>query len=901
MSGQPSPKRRGLLASFYRMILRCYPAQVFERTAQDMTEVFLDLHAEELTKSGRVGAGVFTFRAFSEVPFKAAMAHIELRFGSGHSVSIPNTKKMPFESTLQDVRYAVRSLWKRPLYLSVAVLTLGMGIGAATAMFSVIDGVLLKQLPYREPGRLVTAWIGYPEWGQFVNYRYDQYRLWRENNTLFQDVAIYLANSWGQGTVTGAGQPETVSTGTATASLLPVLGVDPVLGRWFVPDEIGTEPGGAAPVAVVSFELWVRMFGADPNVLGHVFELDGISRTIVGVLPNGFRIRWLTGSPLGTREVAGKEVWLPLGQSYDCLTCGSSMYQAVGRLLPGASLDQAASEALTIIEGTATGDGITTRMVPRDEDEIRGLGSPLVLLLAATGVLLVIACGNIATLSLGEVQARRQEFATRSALGAGKTRIVRQLLTESLILGLLGSLVGVLAAIAGTKGLLAMAPPIPRLDQVGVNGLALAFAVTLGTLSGILFGTIPSVLAARASIAGALRASGRSSTTGAGRYQKAVVALEIALTAVLLVTGGLLTRSLSSLLDVDPGFDPENLATLHVSLPERRYPDPESRADFVTEVLHELERIPGALAFTAGNNLPFPGTISGWAVRDEAADPTLPRLSGALFHVTPGFHETMGIRLVDGRTFAESDGPDAPDVGIVSETLANRLWPNGNVVGRRLAYPWTTVTIVGVVADVRRKGLGAPPELDFYVPFSQLTRAAVSFAVRTSSDPALAIPQMRDAIWSVDSELAIIRSGTMEALLSSSASDERFRTLLMGAFGILASALAAVGVFGVTARTVAQRTREMGIRMALGARESGVVTAILGDSLIAGLLGIAVGIVGALWASRLTSGFLFNIEPTDPTTYAVVVSLLLTLCLLASYLPARRIARVDPVDVLKAE
>jgi putative ABC transport system permease protein len=379
------------------------------------------------------------------------------------------------------------------------------------------------------------------------------------------------------------------------------------------------------------------------------------------------------------------------------------------------------------------------------------------------------------------------------------------------------------------------------------------------------------------------------------------VALEVALTAVLLVTGGLLTRSLSSLLDVDPGFDPENLATLHVSLPESRYADQESHASFVTEVLQELTTIPGAVAVTAGNNLPFPGTISGWAVRDEAADPTLPRLSGALFHVAPGFHETLGIRLVDGRTFTESDGPDAPSVAIVSETLADRLWPNGNAVGRRLAYPWTTVTVVGVVADVQRKGLGAPPELDFYVPFSQLPRAGVSFAVRTFSDPTLAIPQMRDAVWSVDSELAIIRSGTMESLISSSASDERFRTLLMGAFGILASALAAVGVFGVTARTVAQRTREMGIRMALGARESGVVTEILGGSLIAGLLGIAVGIVGALWASRLVSGFLFNIEPTDPTTYAVVVSLLLTLCLLASYLPARRIARVDPVDVLKVE
>lgn len=901
MKRQPSPESHGIIASLYQLFLRCYPAQVYQRTAQDMIDVFMDLRAEELKNRGRIGAALFTIRAFLEVPFKAAMAHKELWFGSGHPGFVTNTRKRPFESTIQDLRYAVRSLWKRPLYLFVSVLTLGMGIGAATAIFSVVDGVLLRQLPYRDPGRLVTAWIGYPQWGQFLNYRYDQYRLWRENNTSFRDVAIYLANTWTQGTITGTGQPETVSTGTATASLLPVLGVDPIEGRWFTPDEIGTEPGAAAPVAVVSYALWSRMFGADPNVLGRTFELDGITRTIVGVLPEKFRIRWLTGSPLGSREVAGKEVWLPLGQSYDCLTCGSSMYQAIGRLRPGASVEQAAAEALTIIEGTATGDGMSTRMEPREEDETRGLGSPLVLLLAATGVLLVIACGNIATLSLGEMQKRRQEFATRSALGAGRSRIIRQLLTESLITGLLGSLVGVVFAFVGTKGLLAMAPPIPRLDQVGINGLALAFAVVLGTLSGILFGTVPSVLATRTSIAGALRASGRTSTAGAGLYQKAVVALEVALTVVLLVTGGLLTRSLASLLDVDPGFNPENLATLHVSLPESRYPDQESHASFVTAALQELERIPGAVAFTAGNNLPFPGTISGWSVWDEAADPTLPRLGGALFHVAPGFHETLGIRLLDGRTFTENDDPDSPPVGIVSETLANRLWPDGNAVGRRLGYPWTTVTVVGIVADVRRKVLGAPPELDFYVPFSQLSRAAVSFAVRFSSDPALAIPQMRDAIWSIDSDLAIIRSETMESLISSSASDERFRTILMSAFGVLAAALAAVGIFGVTVRAVAHRTREMGIRMALGARESGVVTAILGGSVYAGIVGIAVGVFGALWASRLVSGFLFNIEPTDPTTYAVVGSVLLALCLLASYLPARRIARVNPVDVLKAE
>jgi predicted permease len=783
----------------------------------------------------------------------------------------------------------------------VAVVTLGLGIGAATAVFSIIDGVLLRQLPYQDPERLVTVWIGYPLRGQFVNLRDDQYRLWEENNTLFQEVAIYLANAWGHGTLTGLGPPERVSVGTATVSLLSVLGVDPLLGRWFLPGEEGTEPGEAAPVAVISFELWTRMFGGRHDVLGQTIEVDGIARTIVGVLPEGFRLRWLTESPLGIREVASKELWLPFGQSYDCIGCGSTMYQGLGRLKPGVTIEQALGETRTILASTASFDDMTVRLVPREEDETRGLGSPLVLLLAATGLLLLIACGNIATLSLGEMQGRRQELATRSALGAGSARIVGQLLTESLLLGLLASAVGVLVTIAGTRGLLLLAPPLPRIDQVGVNGMALGFALALGMLAGLVFGTVPSILAARSSVGSVLRASERTGTGRARRFQRTVVVLEVALTAVLLVTGGLLTRSLSRLLSVDPGFAADSLATIHVSLPDSRYATQESHATFVSEVLPRLEAIPGVQAATAANNLPFPGTTSGWGVRDETADPSLPRLSGKLFHVVPGFHEMMGMRLVDGRTFTGADGPDAPSVAVVSEAFARRLWPDETPIGRRLVYPWTTVTVVGVVGDVRRETLRATPDLVFYVPFSQFTRSDVSFAVRTSGDPTQAISQMRDAVWSVDGDLAITNSGTMASLISKSASDERYRTLLMGAFGVLASVLAAVGVFGVTARAVSLRTREMGIRMALGASGTGIVTTILRGSMAAGLLGTAVGMLAALWVSRLLSGLLFTVAPSDPLTYGSVAISLCVLCLVASYLPARRITQVDPVDVFRTE
>ncbi len=893
------------LVKLYRKLVCLYPADIRQANAQDMVDVLQDTYEVELRTGGLFSATLYVALAFLEVPIKASIAHwnrhSKNRDGTDPKQRIVDRKPSLMETVGLDFRHACRALRKRPLFTIVAVATLGLGIGFATAMFSVIDGVLLERLPYHEPGRLVTAWMGYPNRGQYVNFTDDQYNLWRENNTLFQDVAMYNASAWGHGTLTGEGRPERISLGTATASLLPVLGVAPGMGRWFTKEEEGMEPGGAAPVAVISSDFWTRPFAARHDVLGRTFELDGITRTIVGVLPEDFRLRWLTESPLGIREVASKQVWLPFGQSYDCIGCGSSMYQAVGRLRPGVTHEQAAAETLNILESTAFYDDMNVRLVPRHQDETRGLGTPLILLLAATGLLLLIACGNIATLSLGEMEGRQRELTTRSALGAGCARIVRQLLTESLVIGLLGSATGILLALAGTRGLLLLAPPIPRIDQVGVNGIALAFAVALGIMAGLVFGTVPSILASRTSIGSLLRSAGRTSTVKARRFQKSVVTLEVALTAVILVTGGLLTRSLSQLLSVDPGFDVSNLATVHVSLPDSRYETQESHAAFVNEVLRELEAIPGVQARTAANNLPFPGTTAGWGVRGENTDPDAPRLSAKLFHVTPGFHEAMGIRVVEGRAFTSTDGPDAPSVALISEEFARRMWPGTSPIGLRVRYPWTTVTVVGIVQDVRRETLGSAPELVFYVPYSQFTRPDVSFAVRTFGDPAPVVPRMRNAVWSVDEDLAITHSGTMDALISRSAADERYRTILMAAFGLLASTLAAVGVFGVTARAVSLRTREMGIRMALGQRQTGMVANILRGSLMLGGLGIVAGVAIALWASKALSGLLFGIESSDPITYATVASSLLVLCLVASYLPARRIARVDPVDVLKAD
>jgi len=808
------------------------------------------------------------------------------------------------DTMIQDIRMSARSLLRRPLFTGVAILTLGLGIGVTTAMYTVVDTVLSPDLSYREPDRLVTLWQEWPGYRglkKHINLTDDQYRLWRDDHSLFQDVAMFNASEWGFGTLTERGRPSRIGVGSATASLVNVLGTRLYLGRWFLPEEEGTTPGGAAPVAVISHKLWQSDFGGEPEAIGGMIVLDGLPCTIVGILPQDFRLRWLTESPLQGQELAAKDIWVPYGQSWDCVGCGSSMYQGVGRLEDGVTLEQARAQAQRILEGSMGSIDIEVRLAPRDEDEIRGLASPLLLLLGGTGLLLLIACGNIATLSLSEMHGRGRELATRAALGASRSRVTRMVLVESMMLGFLGGAVGVVIAAGGLEILKSLAPPIPRIDQLGISIRYVVFATGLGTLSGIVFGSVPSLRFANASAASATDAAGRTQTGRTSHFHSAVIAAEIALAIVLLVTGGLLARSLSQLLSVDPGFDTKNLATTHLSLPDDRYGSQETQAQFLEEVVERLRQIPGATGVTAANGLPFPGRTAGWSVWLEEQPTPEDRVSTKLFHVAAGYHETMGIPLLAGRTFTDGDGPDSQRVALVGESLARTLWPGSSPLGAQLHYPWGTVTVVGVVADVKREALAGNQERMFYVPFAQHSMGSLAFAVRTSTDPVDAIPLMREAIWSVDENIAITQEETMASLVARSASDERFRTLLIGVFGFAAVLLASVGIFGVTARMVGQRTREIAIRKAIGARGSDLTKMVIVQNLIAGSVGTIAGVIGAIWISRFVSRFLFNIEATDPLTYGVVCALVLSVSVIASYIPARRSAGVDPVEVLRAE
>lgn len=815
------------------------------------------------------------------------------------------------ESTVNDLRFAVRTLHRRPLFTLVVVLTLGLGIGAATAMFSVVRGVLLKPLPYSEPGRLVAIWQTMPslrdnpgdDGARWDRYRltYLQYRDLAAESTLYQGLAAYRAGNPDVATLTGVGDPVELPAGAASATLLPLLGVHPVLGRWFLPGEEASRAGNdGASVAVVSYELWQGRFGGSDETLGSTVTIDDRPFTIVGILPPGFHIQWLSASIAGESAPSRRDVWFPIGAPGWVGWPNGYSWETIGRLGFGVTLEQARAETSSLLAvHPNTEDEAEIRVISRGAEETRGLASPLVLLFGATVFLLIIACGNIATLSVAEVVSRRHEMATRSALGAGVTRIVRLLFAESLVLTILGSGVGAALAYCGTGVLVALAPPIPRLNEVGVDVRVLGFAALSGTCAAFIFGAVPSLVASRSAAGPMLRESARASR-GRSRFSASVIAMQIAMTAMLLVAGGLLTRSLSRLLALDPGFDTSALVTVEVSLPDNRYPTRAARAAFFEQTLDRLKTIPGIGTVTGVSRLPFPGHTSTWSVQIEGSDQWHSPLG---YQVAPGYLETLGVPLLAGRSLAETDGPDAPLVVVINETMARQFWPEESPLGAEYAMGGQRlpITVVGIVGDLKRQTLYSDPEPAFFIPYSQHPDRSICFVARTELKPHDVIPLMREAVHSVDEKLVVKNATTVAALVTASAGQERYRTLLLNFFGILAALLAAAGVFGVTARSVALRTREMGIRMALGAQGSRLIGSTVRGTLFMGIAGIAVGLIGALWSSRLLAGFLFGIEPWDPTTYGVVAALLVSVCLLASFAPARRITRVNPVEVLRAD
>jgi predicted permease len=817
-------------------------------------------------------------------------------------------QRMAMDSWVQDIRFGFRTLLRRPFFAAMAILTLALGIGVSTGLFSVVDWVLLRSLPYRSPGEIVTVWQVVPWWKEIANLRdswdkgwmsHAQFEVLRENTTRFSGVAIHDASGV---VLTGEGRPRQLTVGRGSASLLSVLGISPALGRWFSDAEEGIEPHSADLVVVVSHDFWINALGGEDDVIGRTLTLSGEAHTVIGVLPPRFRVRELTTGRSGV-DVGRRDLWIPASRD------GGYHWEVLGRLAPGASIQQAAAEVRALLLPQRHPDQAEFRLLSRRKAENQGLAGPLGLLLCATGVLLLIACGNVANLLLGEVHNRRAEIATRVALGAGKRRIVRQLLTESLVLGGLGSALGIALARAATPAIVRLGPSLPWMDQIGVDLRVVGVAVGVGMLSALGFGALPAWLALRGS--GSIRGQmGARWGAGGSLLSSIVVGAEVALTCILVSSAALLAGSLIRMAQVDPGFDPNGLAAVSIQPPDPQGPlGPEGTRAFTREVLDALGGLDGVVETTYSMAVPFDHGPGSWvprpggAVAAEGVGALAAGASALGWRVAPNFPAVMGMNLLAGRFLSEADLDEGSRSTLVSESLADLLWPGQDPLGASFAFSDVQgMTVVGIVGDIKHTGLDRLAEPSFYM--AEGTDIAPSdFIVRTSVDvdPALLLNEMKATVWEVDPDILIRRAGTVESYIDSSGLDDRYRAFFAIAIACAAAVLATIGVFGVTARAVIQRKREFGVRMALGASEHQLIGGVVRGSMTPGALGALLGLVAAFWAGRLLEGFLFGIEPDDPAFLVAVTAEILLICVFASYYPARQIAELDPAEVLREE
>jgi len=810
---------------------------------------------------------------------------------------------------LQDIRYAVRTLAREPAFSLVALLTLALGIGANTAIFGIVNTVLLRPLPYREPDRVVVLWSHWTNWAKTWVSAPELADYQRQARSL-EHVAGFTSTSFN---LTGGpgSEPLRVVAAQVQADLFDALGAQPIVGRAFTADE--DRPGGPR-VVVLAEGLWRSRFGSDPSVVGRTIELDAVPYTVVGVLPSALRI------PLDYASRTLTQLWVPLALGpADPQERGNHGLNALARLRPGVTLAQAQAEIDTITRGFLQqypanyDDKFGLTLVPAPLEVFGEIRPALLMLLLAVGAVLLIACANVANLLLARAESRHKEIAVRLALGAGRARIVRQLLTESMLLSLGGGLAGAALAYALTQWLVALDPlKIPRAHEITLDARVLGFAAAVSVLAAILAGVVPALQLSRTDLQPTLKEGGRDSRVASGRLRRVLVASQIAASVVLVAAAMLLARSFARLLDVDAGFNAERVLTLRTSLPEAAYADSASMVRAYGEIGRRLRESPGVVAAGAITGLPLASTRGDWGIRVEGR-PGDPRenLAADWQVATPGYFEALGTPLRAGRAFTDADTATSLGVIIVNETMATRFWPGVSAVGRRMTMGsndrW--LTVIGVVADIHHRGLDAVPRPEMYRPHAQFrygdaTASAVptmTWAVRTVGDPRAAVGYARAAIHGVDARLGISDVATMEQVVADSTSDRRLNMLLFVLLGTLALALATIGVYGVVAYSVSQRTHEIGVRMAIGARPHDVVRLMLDQGGRLAVAGVAVGSLAALLGARLIRGLLFDVSATDPVTFVAVPLGLLAVALLASYIPARRATRVDPVIALRGE
>jgi len=807
----------------------------------------------------------------------------------------------------QDARRGARGLLKAPGFTLAAVLTLALGIGANAAIFSVVNAVLLSPLPYAQPERRVMVWS---RWNAFDKTWVSPAEVldYRERCRTLTSVA-----AWGTGQVnlTGDGDPVRVGAARVTTDTFETLGATPRLGRGFT-DEEARE--GAEPVAILSHGLWQRRYGGDPSIVGRTILVDGASTRVVGVMPAGFKL------PTDYHVDRAEPTQLYTPFALNPQNRGSHGLYAAAALAPGATPAQASAE-LAAVTAALTREGLYRESmqfgafaVPVDEEILGTIRPALLLLFGAVAFLLLIACANVANLLLARAESRHREMAIRSALGAGQWRLVRQLLTEGLVLAALGGAAGIGLAWAGVQALTAYDPAsVPGAASVAIDGRVLAFAAGLAALTTALFSLVPAWRAARLDLTDSLKEGGLQGSVGVARQRlrRALVVAEMALAVVLLVGAGLMIRSLWALQRIDVGFAPANVLTARVSLPEATYGSPDEINGFYRRLLERVRALPGVDDAGVMRSLPLSDEIGDWGLDVEGFEETPDnRAKGDWQIVSDGALEALGERLVRGRTFTAADTADAQLVAMVNETLAARYFAGRDPVGGRIRMggnnqPW--LTVVGLVADVRHNGMTGEVKEKFYVPHAQFARAAgfpypaMYVVVKAAGDPlALAAP-IRQAVAALDPNLPVANVRTMERVVADSISTPRFTGFLLGLFAAVALTLSAIGIYGVLSYIVSQRTHEIGIRMAVGASVGSVVRMVLAGGLALSVAGIALGVIAAMFVTRLMATLLYEVAPLDPVTFMAVPIVLAAVALAASYVPAWRAARVDPLRALRTE
>jgi putative ABC transport system permease protein len=821
----------------------------------------------------------------------------------------PPLRLPTLDGIAQDVRYALRTLRASPAFAAVAVLILALGIGANTAIFSLVSAVLLKPLPFPEPDRLVLLWENFTAAGgpPRVNPAAATYVEWKARSRSFEDMAMFDARTFN---LTGRGEPERLMGVRTDTNLFSVLGMQPLLGRTFMPDDEGP---GATPVVVISEGLWTRRFGADPRLIGRTIDLDGLQRTVIGIVPPHFRYP--------SKEVS---LWLPAQYSPEELAERNAYnYYVLARLGPGVTLAGAQAEidatALAIQRDLQGDTGQAQALVTGLQEYLSLDARPtLYVLLAAVGTILLITCANVANLLLARAARRQKELAVRKAIGAGNGRVLRQLLTESAVLAAGGVVLGVALSTLSFGYLARLIPgTFPGGSSPGLDWRVLSFTVVLSVLTVLLFGAGPALAAARRGFNETLKKGvGANAAPRTGRLRNALVVAEITFTVVLLAAAGLLLRSYAAVLAVDPGFRADNLLVAETALAPSKYKELADRTELYRRVLERVSALPGVDSAGYVNLAPlvFKGgrayvSIEGQpppAREQFSRNIVADRVAGA------GYFETLGVPLLRGRLFDSRDGPDAAPTAIINESMARRFWPDTDPLGARVkignaenALPW--VTVIGVVGDVRQMGLDVEPDPEFTLSAANQPVLNGEFfwprhlLVRTKVDAMTLAAAIRGAVWEVDADQPVASVRSMREVLDSELTNRNTQMTLVGGFAGLALLLAAVGLYGVLSYTVAQRTAEIGLRMALGAQASTVVRGVLRSALGLAAIGIALGLAGALGVTRFLSSFLFGVSPMDPATFAAVAVLLILVTSVASWVPARRAASVDPVSALRSE